>query len=105
MGGEASRELTFQTNNGKRAFAPGDRIIFLENNRDLASKTACLARSSMWSRARSSPGSMVGSGDSVSIPTGSYRAIDHGYATTIHKNQGRPVDRAFVLASTPWIGI
>ncbi|MGE8584800.1 MAG: BID domain-containing protein, partial [Agrobacterium tumefaciens] len=39
-------------------------------------------------------------GDSVSIPTDSYQAIDHGYATTIHKNQGATVDRAFVLASS-----
>jgi len=38
-------------------------------------------------------------GDSVSILTDSYQAIDHGYATTIHKNQGATVDRAFVLAS------
>lgn len=28
-----------------------------------------------------------------------YQSIDHGYATTIHKNQGATVDRAFVLAS------
>ncbi len=28
-------------------------------------------------------------GDSVSVPMGDYQAIDHGYATTIHKNQGR----------------
>lgn len=38
-------------------------------------------------------------GDSVSVPTDSYRAIDHGYATTIHKT-GATVDRAFVLASS-----
>ncbi|WP_421617674.1 hypothetical protein, partial [Agrobacterium tumefaciens] len=40
--GEAGRELTFQTNNGKRAFAAGDRIIFLENNRDLGVKNGML---------------------------------------------------------------
>jgi hypothetical protein len=39
-------------------------------------------------------------GDSVSIATDSYQAIDHSYATTIHKNQGATVDRAFVLASS-----
>src|SRR5690606_12292523 len=38
-------------------------------------------------------------GDSVSVPMGDYQAIDHGYATTIHKNQGATVDRAYVLAS------
>src|SRR5690606_32198109 len=40
-----------------------------------------------------------GRGDRVSVPMGDYQAIDHGYATTIHKNQGATVDRSFVLAS------
>jgi len=93
-------ELTFQTTNGKRAFAPGDRIIFLENNRDLAVKNGMLGtvehvepnKIIAWLDGRG--------GDSVSIATDSYQAIDHGYATTIHKNQGATVDRAFVLASS-----
>ncbi|NSL24061.1 Ti-type conjugative transfer relaxase TraA [Agrobacterium tumefaciens] len=97
--GEAGRELTFQTNNGKRAFAAGDRIIFLENNRDLRVKNGMLGTVE-----HVEPGKIIArldgrGGDSVSIPTDSYQAIDHGYATTIHKNQGATVDRAFVLAS------
>jgi len=97
--GGAGRELTFQTNNGKRAFAAGDRIIFLENNRDLGVKNGMLGTVE-----HVEPGKIIArldgrGGDSVSIPTDSYQAIDHGYATTIHKNQGATVDRAFVLAS------
>ncbi|UYZ10718.1 Ti-type conjugative transfer relaxase TraA [Agrobacterium salinitolerans] len=93
-------ELTFQTCNGKRAFAPGDRIIFLENNRDLGVKNGMLGTVEYVE-----PGRIVAQldgrgGDSVSILTDSYQAIDHGYATTIHKNQGATVDRAFVLASS-----
>ncbi|TZG32921.1 Ti-type conjugative transfer relaxase TraA [Agrobacterium sp. B1(2019)] len=92
-------ELTFQTCNGKRAFAAGDRIIFLENNRDLGVKNGMLGTVEYVE-----PGRIVAQldgrgGDSVSILTDSYQAIDHGYATTIHKNQGATVDRAFVLAS------
>ncbi|WP_421440751.1 Ti-type conjugative transfer relaxase TraA [Agrobacterium tumefaciens] len=98
--GEAGRELTFQTNNGKRAFATGDRIIFLENNRDLGVKNGMLGTVE-----HVEPNKIIArldgrGGDSVSIPTDSYQAIDHGYATTIHKNQGATVDRAFVLASS-----
>ena len=98
--GEAGRELTFQTNNGKRAFAAGDRIIFLENNRDLKVKNGMLGTVE-----HVEPNKIIArldgrGGDSVSIPTDSYQAIDHGYATTIHKNQGATVDRAFVLASS-----
>ena len=35
----------------------------------------------------------------VSVSTADYAAIDHGYATTIHKTQGATVDRSFVMAS------
>jgi ATP-dependent exoDNAse (exonuclease V) alpha subunit len=35
----------------------------------------------------------------VEVDAESYQAVDHGYATTIHKSQGATVDRAFVLAS------
>ncbi len=98
--GEDVGERVFQTNNGKRAFGPGDRIIFLENNRDLGVKNGMLGTVE-----HVEPGKIIArldgrGGDSVSIPTDSYQAIDHGYATTIHKNQGATVDRAFVLASS-----
>ncbi|WP_421416794.1 BID domain-containing protein, partial [Agrobacterium tumefaciens] len=84
----------------KRAFAAGDRIIFLENNRDLGVKNGMLGTVE-----HVEPGKIIArldgrGGDSVSIPMDSYQAIDHGYATTIHKNQGATVDRAFVLASS-----
>lgn len=96
---EDGGELTFQTNNGKRAFAPGDRIIFLENNRDLAVKNGMLGTVEHVEKGKIIARLDGRSGDSVSIPTDSYQAIDHGYATTIHKNQGATVDRSFVLAS------
>lgn len=90
--------LTFQTNDGKRDFAIGDRIVFLENSRDLGVKNGMLATVD-----HVEPGRIVatldGRGDSVSVPMGDYQAIDHGYATTIHKNQGATVDRSYVLAS------
>ncbi len=98
--GKNGGERVFQTNNGKRAFAAGDRIIFLENNRDLGVKNGMLGTVE-----HVGPGKIIArldgrGGDSVSIPMDSYQAIDHGYATTIHKNQGATVDRAFVLASS-----
>ncbi|WP_311273682.1 MULTISPECIES: Ti-type conjugative transfer relaxase TraA [unclassified Rhizobium] len=102
--------LTFQTNDGTREFAPGDRIVFLENSRDLGVKNGMLGTVEYVEAGTPGAGPRIvaqldgpggkGAGDSVSIPMDSYQAVDHGYATTIHKNQGATVDRAFVLAST-----
>src|SRR5690606_4037235 len=91
------RALTFQTNAGKRDFATGDSIVFLENSRELGVKNGMLATVD-----HVEPGRIIATldrGDSVSVPMGDYQAVDHGYATTIHKNQGATVDRAYVLAS------
>lgn len=91
--------FTYQTNDGKRDFAAGDRIVFLENDRDLGVKNGMLGTVEHVADNRIIAKLDGRGGDSVSIPTDSYRAFDHGYATTIHKNQGATVDRAFVMAS------
>jgi Ti-type conjugative transfer relaxase TraA len=100
--GALGRELVYQTNDGERSFAPGDRIVLLENNRDLGVKNGMLGRVEAVE-----PDALQirldGNGQNkarfLSISTKSYQAIDHGYATTIHKSQGSTVDRAFVMAS------
>jgi Ti-type conjugative transfer relaxase TraA len=97
--GEDAGELTFQTNDGKRSFAPGDRIVFLENNRDLGVKNGMLGTVESVEAGRIVAQLDGKGGDSISVPMGDYQAIDHGYATTIHKNQGATVDRAYVMAS------
>ena len=104
--GEENGALTFQTNDGKREFAPGDRIVFLENNRDLDVKNGMLGTvetvepNAIQVRLDGKSHVSEGTADLVNVPMNSYQAVDHGYATTIHKNQGATVDRAFVLAST-----
>lgn len=103
--GPLGREVSFQTNDGKRSFAPGDRIVFLENNRDLGVKNGMLGTVHQVEPGRPGAGPMIvaqldGRGaEIITVPMNDYRAIDHGYATTIHKNQGATVDRSFVLAS------
>jgi Ti-type conjugative transfer relaxase TraA len=96
--GADAGERRFETNDGVRSFAPGDRIVFLENDRDLGVKNGTLAtvRQVAENRLVAVPD---GSTRAVSVPMGDYRAVDHGYATTIHKTQGATVDRSFVLAS------
>ncbi|NEK35641.1 Ti-type conjugative transfer relaxase TraA [Rhizobium leguminosarum] len=103
--GDKGEELTYQTNNGKRSFARGDRIVFLENDRDLAVKNGMLgeviavAPDAIQVRLDGKAQTQDGQRQ-VTIPVNSYQAFDHGYATTIHKTQGATVDRSFVLAST-----
>jgi len=101
-GEERPRALTYQTNDGKRDFAEGDRIVFLENDRDLGVKNGMLGKVLSVEQDAIQvqlDGRTADRSDIINVPVNSYQAIDHGYATTIHKNQGATVDRAFVLAS------
>ena len=102
-GGELLGERSYATNDGERHFAPGDRVLFLENNRDLGVKNGMLGtvqgaeEGRLVARLDNAQG--PGLGREVSVSTADYAAIDHGYATTIHKSQGATVDRAYVLSS------
>ncbi|WP_017997723.1 Ti-type conjugative transfer relaxase TraA [Rhizobium leguminosarum] len=103
--GDKGEELSYQTNNGKRSFARGDRIVFLENDRDLGVKNGMLGeviavqpdaiQVRLDGKAQTQDGQRQ-----LTVPVNRYQSFDHGYATTIHKTQGATVDRSFVLAST-----
>jgi Ti-type conjugative transfer relaxase TraA len=101
--GELTGELVYQTTEGARAFAPGDRLLFRENNRELGVKNGMLGtveraeEDRLTVRLDTPKG--PGLGRAVEVSTADYAAVDHGYATTIHKAQGATVDRAYVLAS------
>jgi hypothetical protein len=101
--GELTGELIYQTSEGARAFAPGDRLLFRENNRELGVKNGMLGtveraeEDRLTVRLDTARG--PGLGRAVEVSTADYAAVDHGYATTIHKAQGATVDRAYVLAS------
>jgi Ti-type conjugative transfer relaxase TraA len=101
--GDLKGEHLYQTTEGERAFAAGDRLLFRENNRDLGVKNGMLGTVE-----RAEPGRLdvrldnasgPGQGRRVSVSMADYAAVDHGYATTIHKAQGATVDRTYVLAS------
>ena len=101
--GEAAGEILFRTTNGPRLFAPGDRIVFLENDRELGVKNGMLGTieavepHAIQVRLDGKAGPKAHR--KVTVTPEIYQALDHGYATTIHKTQGATVDRAFVLAS------
>ena len=91
-------ELTYKTENGERNFTAGDRIVFLQNNRDMDVKNGTLGTVEAVEHGRL-VARLDGSDRAVAIDATEYKTFDHGYATTIHKTQGATVDRSYVLAS------
>jgi hypothetical protein len=101
--GELADERSYRTAEGERAFAAGDRLLFCENNRDLGVKNGMLGTVERVEEGRievrlDSPEG-PGKGRAIAVSLVDYTAVEHGYATTIHKSQGVTVDRAYVLAS------
>src|SRR4051794_24376419 len=88
----------FRTARGDRAFAAGDRILFLKNDRALGVKNGMIGTVAQAGRGRIEV-RLDGNRTVVVEEEGAYPHVDHGYAVTIHKAQGTTVDRAFVLAS------
>ena len=91
-------EFVYKTENGERNFTAGDRIVFLQNNRDMDVKNGTLGTVEAVEHGRLVT-RLDGSDRAVAIDASEYKTFDHGYATTIHKTQGSTVDRSYVLAS------
>lgn len=95
--GQLGDDVLVKAEHGARAFASGDRIMFLRNERSLDVKNGTLGTieqvndKSMTVR--------TDDGRSVAFDMKDYAHVDHGYAATIHKAQGMTVDRAHVLAT------
>jgi hypothetical protein len=95
--GDLGEDVRVTVTRGERDFAPGDRVMFLRNERGLAVKNGTLGTIE-----EVTPQSMTvrtDEGRSVAFDTKDYADIDHGYAATIHKAQGMTVDRTHVLAT------
>jgi hypothetical protein len=95
--GELGDDVRVKTERGDRAFASGDRIMFLRNERSMGVKNGTLATVEQVDKGHMAV--RTDDGRSVTFDTKDYRDIDHGYAATIHKAQGMTVDRAHVLAT------
>jgi Ti-type conjugative transfer relaxase TraA len=96
-GGALGNEIGLTVERGGRAFAHGDRIMFLKNERDLGVKNGSLGMVQSASPMRMAV--MLDDGRSIAFDLKDYAHVDHGYAATIHKAQGMTVDRVQVLAT------
>ena len=84
------------TAHGERTFAAGDRIAFLANDSRLGVRNGGLGTVEAVGGAamRVRPDG----GGTLEVDTDAFRAIDHGYAVTVHRAQGATADRTFALA-------
>ncbi|KAA3516984.1 AAA family ATPase [Agrobacterium vitis] len=99
LSADMERDTIFATETGPRAFAPGDRIVFTRNDKELDVKNGMLGT---VETADANHIAVRLDGDTtrrVTIDPDRYRHFDHGYAVTIHKSQGATVDHSYVLAS------
>ncbi|MGN7126808.1 Ti-type conjugative transfer relaxase TraA [Methylorubrum thiocyanatum] len=100
--GALSREARFMTARGERMFAPGDRVLFLENDARLGVKNGMLATVETAEAGRVTvrlDRDGMGDGRAIEVRAEAYRNLDHGYAATVHKSQGATLDRVHVLAT------
>ena len=95
--GALGDDVVVQVDRGERTFAPGDRVMFLRNERSLAVKNGTLGVLEQASPERLAV--RLDDGRQVAFDLKDYAHLDHGYATTVHKAQGVTVDRAHVLAT------
>jgi Ti-type conjugative transfer relaxase TraA len=95
--GALGEETVLKVERGERSFASGDRVIFLRNERGLDVRNGSLGTVRAVTTMRMAV--LLDDGRQVAFDLKHYDALDHGYATTIHKAQGMTVDRVHVLAT------
>lgn len=99
-GGQLGEEVVLQVERGERAFAPGDRAMFLKNERSLGVKNGSLGTIERIDGATLTVRLDGADKRSVQFDLKDYANIDHGYASTIHKSQGVTVDHGHLLATS-----
>jgi len=97
--GVLGEDRSVMTGRGERAFAEGDRIMFLRNERGLGVKNGTLGIVERVGDAGMAVRLDGADGREVTFDLKDYAHVDHGYAATVHKSQGVTVDRAHVLAT------
>jgi Ti-type conjugative transfer relaxase TraA len=97
--GALGEDQLVQTERGQRTFAPGDRVMFLRNERSMGVKNGTLGTLEQIDGAALTVRLDGADRREVQFDLKDYALIDHGYASTIHKSQGVTVDHGHLLAS------
>ncbi len=102
--GELGKSSGLEVSGGVKEFAVGDRIYFLQNNRDMGVKNGTLGTidkiDGLSITVRVDGNKAVREEQrQLTFSLDRYNHITHGYAATIHKAQGVTVDQSYILAS------
>ena len=95
--GALGEDHPIETARGVRAFAVGEQLMFLRNERSLGVKNGTLGALVEVGAGRL--GVRLLSGERVRFDVKAYADLDYGYASTLHKSQGSTVDQSYVLAT------
>lgn len=95
--GTLSKDFLYETHLGEKAFAKGDKILFLKNDYKLgvSNGESATVLSAGPNQLTVKP---TNKGENLSLNPERYKHLSHGYAMTIHKSQGSTFDKvhAFV---------
>ena len=94
--GALGHSRKINTRDGPQAFAVGDRVMFLRNDRDLGVKNGTFATLERFVSNRIQV--RLDDDRRLTFDLRLYSDLTHGYAATIHKAQGLTLDSVHVLA-------
>lgn len=98
--GRIGASIVVETTRGEREIGEGDRVQFRAND-----KPSGVLNGALGTVTRIDDHVLTirtDAGSDVQVDTRSYRAIDHGYAGTIYRGQGKTLEKSYVLHTDHW---
>lgn len=99
LGGEGGPEVLVDTDDGPRAFSPGDRLLFTRNVPQIGVTNGLIGTVESVNPKKFTVSIDARDGkpmQHVTFSPDDVQGIDHGFAVSMHRAQGTTVDRSFV---------
>lgn len=98
--GRITDMISVETTRGQREFGTGDRIQFRSNDKPSGILNGGLG--TITGVESKTLHIKTDAGQVIAVDTNAFKAIDHGYAGTIYRGQGKTLDQSYVLHSHHW---